>query len=33
MGITTATMPFVEKYRPHSLEEIISHTSIVATSK
>ena len=26
-------MPFVEKYRPNNLEEIISHTEIVATSK
>ena len=28
-----AKMPFVEKYRPDSLEEIISHVDIVHTSK
>ena len=26
-------MPFVEKYRPASLGDIISHTEIVQTSK
>ncbi len=26
-------VPFVEKYRPKSLEQIISHTDIVQTSK
>ena len=26
-------VPFVEKYRPKSLEHIISHTEIVQTSK
>ena len=26
-------VPFVEKYRPKSLEQIISHTEIVHTSK
>lgn len=28
-----AKVPFVEKYRPKSLEHIISHTEIVQTSK
>lgn len=28
-----AKIPFVEKYRPKSLEQIISHTEIVHTSK
>ena len=28
-----ASLPFVEKYRPDSLEDIISHVDIVHTSK
>ena len=28
-----AHLPFVEKYRPDSLEDIISHSEIVQTSK
>jgi hypothetical protein len=27
------SLPFVEKYRPNDLTEIISHTDIVQTSK